>query len=483
MPVESTRDSLTLPALATCVATAALLLSAALTYDLRWTAVALAASAVAAYALAGKSRLAVLSPIVVVVGFGVLYGLPFVLTVAAGGVLIDERAYAIRAIPRASWLHALCVTALLFGCLLARSWPRRVQTTERVARARRIWPAEFLLPVAVLLGVLGLLATARFFMASGGAAAVQEATYAGRGLAMRGQGLWLIGLDLIGLAGLVIYYDSLTRGRRLRARVVVLSVLTFLFLWLLFIGSRGALLRFAVAVVAVRSVAGLSITRRQAIAGGTVLLFATLAHSWVGRDLSLLTRVDWRAVPYFTLNPANGEFGSVVPTLADVVAEVPRSHDYRWGATYVEALGVIVPRAVWPSRPFAPGEWYAARFYSEVWESGGGYGFSPVAEAYLNYGIAGVLLLAMLLGALLFWIEQAVLAAAAPSPKAILFALAIPWLAFSWRLDAASVIKNYAVLNVAPFGLLLLTALLARGMAVQELRRRRLAVVRANAHA
>jgi hypothetical protein len=197
-----------------------------------------------------------------------------------------------------------------------------------------------------------------------------------------------------------------------------------------------------------------------------VLVAATLLHSVVGRNLAIIFDVEWGAVPLFVANPANGEFGSTIPTLADVHANVPDAEPFALGASYLDAIGVTVPRFIWPDRPMAAGEWYAAHFYPERWETGGAYGFSPVAEAYWNFGIFGVLLIPFVFGvALRWWEDQRMVTRRQPNLGTLAYVLAIPWLAFSWRLDAASVVKNYLVLTLIPALALLAAATVARGVA------------------
>ena len=65
---------------------------------------------------------------------------------------------------------------------------------------------------------------------------------------------------------------------------------------------------------------------------------------------------------------------------------VPRERDWLKGGSYLDAVGVLVPRAVWPGRPRPLGERYVAEFYTDYWRRGGGFGFTPVGEAYWNWG-------------------------------------------------------------------------------------------------
>ncbi len=80
------------------------------------------------------------------------------------------------------------------------------------------------------------------------------------------------------------------------------------------------------------------------------------------------------------------------------------------GRSYASALGRIVPnvgrRVSRERRDESPGGW--ATMHAERWlyDHGGGIGFSGVAEPYLNFGTAGVVILFLLLGLVVQQWEQ-----------------------------------------------------------------------------
>jgi oligosaccharide repeat unit polymerase len=443
-----------------------LLFAYASSYHAVWTTAALTGFAICAGLISLRSRLRIIAPIVVFSGFGVMYGLPFALTFLAGGRLIDERDFASQWIPKAMWLHALALGSTVVGYLFALSTRRPRNSNAPVANdTGAAWCNSSLRLVATLAGALGVLGLLTFLATAGGVGTLQTLSYANRGLAMRGYGILLLGLLLVSTAGLLLYYDALIVGKRSRARLVLVLAGGVMAGWMLISLSRGALIRFVVSLVVIRALAGYRLTRLQAVIGGVALTAATLLHSSIGRRLSLdvVTQIDWRSVPLFVFNPASGEFGSTMPTVADILAWFPAGQDFRWGATYLEALGVLVPLAIWPDRPLAVGEWYAAHFYSAVWEQGGAFGFSPVAEAYMNFATPGVVLIFFLFGALLYLTEYAILRRPL-GPVAFLFALAVPWLAFFWRFDWASILKNYFLFTAAVVFAMRVAAEVVRGI-------------------
>jgi hypothetical protein len=71
-----------------------------------------------------------------------------------------------------------------------------------------------------------------------------------------------------------------------------------------------------------------------------------------------------------------------------------------FGATYMGAVFAMVPRTIWPDKPRGPGSFYSVSFLGEVFE-GQSVPIGPVAEAYWNFHIAGVIVIFILQGYIL----------------------------------------------------------------------------------
>ena len=71
--------------------------------------------------------------------------------------------------------------------------------------------------------------------------------------------------------------------------------------------------------------------------------------------------------------------------LYSIVMHIVDSPPLQLGSTYISQLGVLVPRALWPDRPVDLSEAFA-REYMADWTPGLGFGYSPYAEAVLNFG-------------------------------------------------------------------------------------------------
>jgi len=94
----------------------------------------------------------------------------------------------------------------------------------------------------------------------------------------------------------------------------------------------------------------------------------------------VLYSTEWKQFSFTTLDPA-GPLVSIVFTIND---DLP----LKYGKTYITSLGVLVPKVIWPNRPLTLSEEFGQK-YIFGWIEGQGVGFSPLAEAYLNFHLAG----------------------------------------------------------------------------------------------
>ncbi len=91
--------------------------------------------------------------------------------------------------------------------------------------------------------------------------------------------------------------------------------------------------------------------------------------------------------------PENTEFAGPFFSLLSVASE---SNQHIYGESYYDSLLYILPKALYPGQK---PESLTHKFDEEVHEGGGtvsGWGYNPVAEAFLNFGVAGVVLMFVL---------------------------------------------------------------------------------------
>jgi len=81
-----------------------------------------------------------------------------------------------------------------------------------------------------------------------------------------------------------------------------------------------------------------------------------------------------------------------------VIARVPDDVPYLKGLSYGSLVTFFIPRAVWEDKPRGAGHYYATQFLNKR-DDFGGVPIGPVAEAYWNFGVAGIVGVYMLFGA------------------------------------------------------------------------------------
>jgi oligosaccharide repeat unit polymerase len=137
------------------------------------------------------------------------------------------------------------------------------------------------------------------------------------------------------------------------------------------------------------------------IAGGAVffILFPLIALLRVQNYAS----VDVASQFAMLDNPAVAilaEVGNSMLTVAYTLDRVPLVRDYDWGTGYGYALLTVMPNLFWDLHPSVAhglaADWISMEIDPTYASIGGGYGFSFLAEAYLNFGWYGIALLGLI---------------------------------------------------------------------------------------
>lgn len=96
------------------------------------------------------------------------------------------------------------------------------------------------------------------------------------------------------------------------------------------------------------------------------------------------------------------EIGGSISTVVWTIELVPAVRDFDWGLSYVYAVSTVFPNLFWDIHPAVK---HGLASHWLVWEVaphtaalGGGYGYSFIAEAYLNFGWIGTPIVLILLG-------------------------------------------------------------------------------------
>lgn len=391
---------------------------------------------------ASLSPLSFFAPAALLQASAFLYVAPLALNRWMEDVLTLERPDVIFFGPvnRAVWLALLAAVVFSFaatpwalaGSGAGSAAPRLSYRTSR--------------PVALLLIVLGAICFALLVEQLGGLERIGELSYADRYLAMRGKGLVRVGVDLIFLGG-IIYYASLGRWAPPWRRWLIVTLLAVAFSVLFLVEQRRmAIFQLLVTFLVLRHTIVRRIPKSTVIFLGLFVLGAGLFQG-VYRGLSEPSLSGLSQVSSSAFNLANSEFGYPTLTVADVLARVPRETGWLGGRSYLESVGVLVPSAIWPDRPQPLGERYVAEFYTDYWKRGGGFGFTPVGEAFWNWGTLGVVAVFACLGSVAQLGERVMASRLGQRPVlAMCYALVAPFLIMFYRFDSASFLKGSLIL-------------------------------------
>jgi oligosaccharide repeat unit polymerase len=185
------------------------------------------------------------------------------------------------------------------------------------------------------------------------------------------------------------------------------------------------------------------------IAAITLLLFlsATRGRRFYGEvsaEYSILSLENVRGFTEgITINYEVAEFALV---------KIPSSYPYLWGSGFVPAFTFLIPRAIWPDKPFGTG-WYLTTIWYHKSNPENNLAQTIIAEWYTNFsypGVAlGMLLIGIIVRAMNTWLRQ-------ESRNNVLWPawlLILPDFASEWRGDFTSMTVQ-AFLRISVFVML-----------------------------
>lgn len=147
------------------------------------------------------------------------------------------------------------------------------------------------------------------------------------------------------------------------------------------------------------------------LGAGAVLAFVIFPLLAVVRNASLSERSSASSLISTMVsldNPAVAiisEMGGSMETVCYTLELVPKARDYDLGRSYGYAVFTLVPNLFWDLHPSKArgtlSDWLVKTVSPWTAKRGGGFGFSYIAEAYLNFGWLGAPLVMMALGFML----------------------------------------------------------------------------------
>ncbi len=242
---------------------------------------------------------------------------------------------------------------------------------------------------------------------------------------------------------------KVVRGERIPVWQL-LSVLGYYLFSFLVGGERAIVIRYVVAIGAMLLLLDVRVKRRYVILGALGVMAVGTLMGAAKNYLLLREFADWRPlgeardsgiVSTVAVLVLGSEFRSASENLGFLLEALRERSDIMWNQTSVGELmtpfypGFLLDREDIPSLS----SWFTREFFPRTYETGGGVGFSLVAQGYLDFGWAGVVWLFLLVG-LLIRLMYAVSGSSIAGRAA--YAMFIPIALYSIRQSTAPLISQ-----------------------------------------
>lgn len=318
---------------------------------------------------------------------------------------------------------------------------------QEILDARRV--GYFMFWLGVALSFLAITLTVGF-------SAYLGAGYAGRALIKREAGPIELGL-YVAVLGIVLALSA-TLAERNRSKLGMLflvAVSLLFFVYVSFLGVRRPTFLLVISVVSVYCLLVNRIKLRSIILLGAsfFIFFVTFANyrqvisshgffeaiEFIGENVS----PEW-------FDFSKTELGAPFKTLQDILGGGFKD-DLLWGGSYLGSLLYVLPGFVNGGMESLSVEYTNKFFTADFIAIGGNMGFFPVAEAFVNFGWFGPLVVFFVLAVVLVRMNSFLYMA--PGKKlfhVVFFSILVPWLAFFMRLDFSSFLKGFFYSQLVP---------------------------------
>ncbi|HEY2746454.1 MAG TPA: hypothetical protein VGL86_17605 [Polyangia bacterium] len=289
-------------------------------------------------------------------------------------------------------------------------------------------------------------------VATGSLFGVFAASYRDRDELFFGLGSLGVGLQFVYLGASALGVSWLSRGG-LGGTLGAVAILALMGLHTFLVGSKMHVFHVGIAILVGARVAGWR-PRATALLLVAVLavplLFVGLTRNRLGQGVEEMAEFAADEADAEAFNPANIDAYGPYLTLIYTTSTLRVPAELRWGATYTQALTLLPPRWMYPSRPTPVGDEFAEEFLGKDYYDNAGFGYSSVTEAYLNFGVVGPALVFVLVG-LGFGALRAGLARRRGQLAAgLVYATAAPWILLTLRYPLAGVVKGYGLMMLVP---------------------------------
>lgn len=204
------------------------------------------------------------------------------------------------------------------------------------------------------------------------------------------------------------------------------------------------------------------------LAAGVVFMqFYSLARFYLQDGLATAFLETYRNIlvtPLVLAPFTSGEFTAPAYSLIEIIQN--GGPNLQFGSSYVLAAGQLIPvfSRLTSSIFFDPSLWRLATYHPEILEIGGGLGFTPVAEGYINFGIPGIILHMFFYGAIISRIHTRMLYKRSIS-LLLLFAGSLPmFMLDGMRIHAASLVYKWTRVYLVSWFIFLIICTLSKNV-------------------
>ena len=246
-----------------------------------------------------------------------------------------------------------------------------------------------------------------------------------------------------GLYGMLVFgvaWDRHVRRLPGALRSAVYALIVFFIAFYILRGSRNMVTLLALPMIAaIFYKKDIKLVRAMAV-GLVIITFFYVLGGIRNIGFSTASRGDYVEIAT-SIDPLYGEFGTSYSVLNRALG-IGVSGDLLLGKSYtIDPVVNMVPRSWWPNRPDNPAIAFSKRYFNtdQLTE---GLGFSPVLEAYLNFGEFGIILVFALFYFIVTVLDERHRAGVMRNVMLIAFALPI---IINWnRIDMSTAFKMYS---------------------------------------
>lgn len=209
---------------------------------------------------------------------------------------------------------------------------------------------------------------------------------------------------LIGVGILVLCFIALIKqSTRFQWRMLFLGALAYGALDIAFSGSRRGIINIVFAILMQRHYIRRTLTWHKVLPWAALLVIFSFSWLYVRTTMhegseAVRTRLgEVEATQTFNDVYTQGD-NAIFDYLVAIISTIPMTYDYSYGSGLLRFLYFPVPRAVWPDKPENLSRIMTQRYDPMTYLSGGSAGSSMAGEFYLEFGWAGILPGALILG-------------------------------------------------------------------------------------